>query len=101
MNKELKDLALWKNGLCPHELMAFKRGLFDRIYKMLIEKAKGKESVIMSEEKPKELQKKEELEKTGKIGGKKPIDIIRGMNPGKFIPTGAEMAKIMEERKNK
>ena len=33
--------------------------------------------------------------------GERPIDAIRRMNPGKFIPTGAELAKILLERENK
>ncbi|MFW0862160.1 MAG: hypothetical protein ACKKL6_01085 [Candidatus Komeilibacteria bacterium] len=27
------------------------------------------------------------------------VDIIRGMNPGKFIPTGEELAKKLAEKK--
>lgn len=34
-------------------------------------------------------------------GGKRPIDIIRKMNPGVDIPTGAEMAKRIRDREEK
>ena len=42
----------------------------------------------------KEPQKK----KIGKTKEKRPVDIIREMNPGKFIPTGAELAKMLQDR---
>ena len=51
---------------------------------------------------PKELLDKVELEKTGMISGERPVDIIRRMNPGKFIPTGEELSKMLREAdKNK
>lgn len=45
--------------------------------------------------KPPELSDKEELKRTGRIRGKKPVDIIRKMNPGKSIPTGEELAQML------
>ena len=47
---------------------------------------------------PQEIQDKEELETTGEIRGERPVDIIRRMNPGKFIPTGEEFAKMLRQR---
>jgi hypothetical protein len=52
----------------------------------------GKEKI------PQELLDKEELEKTGMIRGERSIDIIRRMNPGRFIPTGAGLAKMIRDR---
>ena len=45
-----------------------------------------------------EFKNKDEL---GKIGGKRPVDTIREMNPGKFIPTGAELAKMLRDQGKK
>ncbi len=44
-----------------------------------------------------ELKKKQELDKTGKINGQRPVDIIREMNPGIHIPTGAEIAGMLKK----
>ena len=44
-----------------------------------------------------ELKKKQELEETGKINGQRPVDIIREMNPGSFIPTGAQLAGMLKK----
>lgn len=30
----------------------------------------------------------------------RPVDVIRKMNPGKFIPSGAEMARLLKENGN-
>lgn len=50
-------------------------------------------------ETPQELLDKGELEKTGEVRGEKPVDIIRKMNPGKFIPTGEELANMLRGEK--
>ncbi|MEI6835304.1 MAG: hypothetical protein WCK59_00540 [Candidatus Falkowbacteria bacterium] len=47
----------------------------------------------------KELQNLRELESKGTVDGKKPIDIIREMNPGTFIPSGEELAKLLRGEK--
>lgn len=49
---------------------------------------------------PQELKDKEELDKTGKIRGRRPVDIIREMNPGKFIPTGQELAGMLKKQED-
>ena len=36
-----------------------------------------------------------EDETVKKQNGGRPVDIIRKMNPGKFLPTGEELAKIL------
>ncbi len=46
---------------------------------------------------PQELLDIEELKKTGMIRGQRPVDIIRKMNPGKFIPTGQELADMIKK----
>ncbi len=45
-----------------------------------------------------EFKNKDEL---GKIVGKRPVDTIREMNPGKFIPTGVELAKMLRDQGKK
>lgn len=52
---------------------------------------------MKTQETPQELKDKEELKKTGKIGGERPVDIIRRMNPDRFIPTGEELAEMLKE----
>jgi len=49
-------------------------------------------------EKAKELSCKEELGKTGKIQGEKPVDTIRRMNPGQFIPAGKNWLNCFARR---
>ncbi|TSC82182.1 MAG: hypothetical protein G01um101420_486 [Parcubacteria group bacterium Gr01-1014_20] len=68
---------------------------FDKILKDV----KREEDVVgekeESDDRPQELKDIEELETKGTIQGKKPIEIIRQMNPGVFIPTGAELARMV------
>lgn len=47
-----------------------------------------------------EFPKKDEQEKR-EGEEESPIDFIRRQNPGKFIPTGAELAKMLRERQKK
>ncbi len=47
------------------------------------------------DDRPQELQDIEELQTKGTVGGRKPIEVIREMNPGVFIPTGAELARMV------
>lgn len=42
-----------------------------------------------------EFKNLQELESKGTVGGKKPIDIIREMNPGVDIPSGQELANMI------
>ncbi len=48
-------------------------------------------------ENSKELKDLQELLETGKIDGQRPVDIIRKMNPGSFIPTGAQLAGMLKK----
>ena len=50
---------------------------------------------------PQELLNIQELEEKGTVGGKKPIEIIRTMNPGVFIPTGEELSKMIKNKETK
>ena len=47
---------------------------------------------------PKETQGSDKPNKTGKAKEKRPVDVIREMNPGVWIPTGAELAKILKKK---
>jgi len=47
---------------------------------------------------PQELKDQEELERTGKIADRRPVDIIRQMNPKIHIPTGAELAGMIKKQ---
>jgi len=38
--------------------------------------------------------------KTDKSEPERPVDTIRRMNPGRFIPTGAELAEILKARED-
>ncbi len=49
---------------------------------------------------PQKPKDKEKLGETGEIQEERPIDFIRRMNPGRFIPTGEELAKMLREREN-
>ncbi len=66
---------------------------------LLVDEIHNKEEIVMGKRKMlQELLDKRELEKrTGKIRGKRPVDIIRKMNPGKSIPTGDELAAMLRE----
>jgi hypothetical protein len=48
---------------------------------------------------PQELNDLEELETRGTVRGKTPNQIINEMNPGNYIPTGAELARELRSRK--
>ena len=45
--------------------------------------------VLMPED---DLKRIKELEDNGTVDGKKPVEVIREMNPGADIPSGAELA---------
>ena len=64
----------------------------------VVDFVRGSNFYLPYQSEPKELKNLRELKSQGTVDGKKPIDIIREMNPGAFIPSGEELAKMIQEK---